>query len=79
MNDIQNLAENTHLTENEAEILLEDRILTGNPRNHDRPEILITKDEIIVETTGLFSNSDTLTDVELAFKSDSKVQTIRGD
>lgn len=78
MTDAKSLADNTHFSEEEAEILLKDRDLTGNPEKHSHPSVFVTDSEVIVETATVFNNhSKSVTSIELAFKSGSDVSTIR--
>jgi len=75
------LSSATHLTEEEALVLLKNRELTGDPNKHDHPAILITKNEVIVETNSTFNSKrkNIPSDIELAFSTGAKVKQIRKD
>lgn len=76
-NEAKKLVQNTHLSVKEAEVLLQDRDLSGNPEEHDHPTILLTEDEVVVETKSLFANNSAESAIELAVTSGESVNSIR--
>lgn len=78
MSEIQELAQHTSLSHEEAELLLKNRTLSGDPCNHTHPAIFITENEVIVETETVFNDSDrTKSPIELAFTSNTEVNHLR--
>lgn len=71
------LAENTHLTVEEAEVLLQDRELSGNPEEHKHSTVLLTENEVVVQTRSLFANNSTKSAIEVAVASGATVNSIR--
>lgn len=77
--DAEQLAEQTHFSHSEAEELLKSRTLSGNPADHDHPAILVTADEVIVETDSAFTDSRAPSAIELAFTCGASVTQMRRD
>lgn len=77
--DAEQLATHTHFTRDEAETLLDSRTLSGSPADHDHPAILITDDEVIVETRHAFEDTRAPSAIELAFVCGASVEQMRRD
>ena len=74
---IKKLATNTNLSVGEVELLLENRRLSGDPEEHDESVVFVTENEVVVDTSGVFSSYDTNSAVELALKTGADVSTVR--
>lgn len=76
MSDFQLLSENTHLSEEEAESLLDNRSLSGNPTEHENTCVIVTDNEVIVQTSSVFDSS-MKSSIELALSTGADVSTVR--
>lgn len=78
--DAERLANNTHLSVEEARILLNDRTLTGDPTNDKwSSHIVITPKEVVLKQPSNAGRGDLPTAVEMAEATGATVEQIRLD
>lgn len=76
--DAEKLAAHTHFDQETAEQLLDARSLSGDPSEHDFPAIIVTADEVVVETRSAFKRSSTIpSSIEVALTTGARVEQIR--
>lgn len=80
MDDIDKLTKNTHLSYGAAQSLLNTRTLSGDPSQHESTAIIVTEDEVVVETDNMFSSGRKIpSPIELALTTGQTVEQIRKD